>query len=64
MRAIDSELFVDTSVTLESARALMKDNGVGSLVVINNQGELAGFLQGGKIIKRSKKHLSGNARRS
>lgn len=64
MRVIDPQLFVDTSVTLESATALMKDNGVGSLVVINNQGELAGFLQGGKIIKRSKKHVSGNARPS
>jgi len=49
---------------LESAAALMKVNGVGSLVVVNNQGELAGFLHSGKIIKRSKTNLSSTAGRS
>jgi len=64
MRAINPQLFVDTSTTLESAKGLMKANGIGSLVVVNNQGELAGFLQSGRIIKRAKTNLSSNARRS
>jgi len=64
MRTINPQLFVDTSTTLESAKGLMKANGIGSLVVVNNQGELAGFLQSGRIIKRAKTNLSSNARRS
>jgi Zn-dependent protease/CBS domain-containing protein len=55
MRTINPQLFVDVSVILESAKAMMETNGVGSLVVVNNHGELVGFLQSGKIIKRSKK---------
>jgi Zn-dependent protease/CBS domain-containing protein len=64
MRTINPQLFVDTSTTLESAKGLMKANGIGSLVVVNNQGELVGFLQSGRIIKRAKTNLSSNARRS
>ena len=42
----------------ESARELMKTNGVGSLAVINGQGELVGFLQSGTIkrLSKSKQH--------
>jgi Zn-dependent protease/CBS domain-containing protein len=58
MRAISPQLFVNTAATLESATELMKENGVGALAVINDQGQLLGFLQSGKIIKRSKKSLS------
>jgi Zn-dependent protease len=64
MRTINPQLFVDASVTLESAKELMKDNGTGSLVVVNNQGELTGFLQSGKITRRSEKSLSKSTRRS
>ncbi len=64
MRTINPQLFVDASVTLESAKELMKNNGTGSLVVVNNQGELTGFLQGGKITRRSEKGLSKSTRRS
>jgi CBS domain-containing protein len=64
MRTINPQLFVAASVTLESAKELMKDNGTGSLVVVNNQGELIGFLQGGKITRRSEKSLSKSTRRS
>jgi Zn-dependent protease len=64
MRTINPQLFVDASVTLESAKELMKDNGTGSLAVVNTQGELIGFLQSGKITKRSEKSLSKSARRS
>ncbi len=55
MRTINPQLFVDVSVVLETAKAMMEANGVGSLVVVNNHGELIGFLQSGKIIKRPKK---------
>jgi CBS domain-containing protein len=64
MRTISPQLFVDTSITLESAKEIMKDNGIGSLVVVNNQGEFVGFLQSGRITKRSKKNLPINAKRS
>ncbi len=55
MRAINQKLFVDTAVTLESATDLMKNNGVGALIVIDQQGLLVGFLQSGKITRRSKR---------
>ncbi len=64
MRTINPQLFVDVSVSLESATELMKENGVGALAVINDQGQLVGFLQSGKITKRSKKSLSSGAKRS
>jgi Zn-dependent protease/CBS domain-containing protein len=64
MRAIGPRLFVSTSITLESAKELMNENGTGSLVVINNQGELVGFLQSGKLTKRPKKSFGSSARRS
>ena len=49
MRPIQPGFFVEPSTTLESARELMKGNGVGSIAVVNAQGELIGFLQSGKI---------------
>ncbi|HEX9544327.1 MAG TPA: site-2 protease family protein [Pyrinomonadaceae bacterium] len=64
MRTINPQLFVDASATLESAKELMKNNGTGSLVVVNTQGELIGFLQSGKVTKRSEKSLSKSVRRS
>lgn len=54
MRPIGPGFFVEPSTTLESARELMKENGVGSIAVINGQGQLVGFLQSGKIKQRSK----------
>jgi CBS domain-containing protein len=49
MRPTQPGFFVEPSTTLESARRLMKDNGVGSIAVINSRGELIGFLHSGKI---------------
>ena len=49
MRPIQPSFFVEPSTTLESARELMKGNGVGSIAVINARGELIGFLHSGKI---------------
>ena len=52
MRPIGPRFFVQPSTTLNHARELMKRNGVGSLAVINNNGELVGFLQGGTLRRR------------
>ena len=49
MRPIEPALFVDSHIPHESAIALMKTNGVGSLAVVNSYGKLVGFLQSGKI---------------
>ncbi|MDQ2974315.1 MAG: site-2 protease family protein [Acidobacteriota bacterium] len=54
MRPIGPGLFVEPSSTLDSARDLMKENGVGSIAVVNAKGELVGFLQSGKIRRQSK----------
>ena len=53
MRPIAPRFFVEPSATLEYARQLMKINGVGSLAVVNNKGELVGFLQNGRLKPRS-----------
>lgn len=57
MRPITPEFFVGPSTTLDSAQELMKENGVGSLAVVNAKGVLVGFLLRGKI-KRSSKRQS------
>jgi Zn-dependent protease len=54
MRPVGPGFFVEPSVTLDSAQALMKENGVGSLAVVNAQGQLVGFLQSGRIRQRPK----------
>lgn len=55
MRPIGPGFFVDASTTLNSAQELMKQNGVGSLAVVNDRGKLVGFLQRGKLTRRPKK---------
>lgn len=52
MRAVGPGFFVEPSVTLDWAQALMKENGVGSLAVVNAQGQLVGFLQSGRLRRR------------
>lgn len=54
MRPIGPGLFVEPSSTLDSARDLMKENGVGALAVVSAKGELVGFLQNGKIKRRAR----------
>ena len=49
MRPVHASFFVEPSTTLDSAQELMKENGVGSIAVINTNGQLVGFLQRGKI---------------
>jgi Zn-dependent protease len=54
MRPVGPGFFVDPATTLNSAQELMKENGVGSLAVVNAQGKLVGFLQRGKVTRRPK----------
>jgi Zn-dependent protease/CBS domain-containing protein len=55
MRPIGPGFFVDPSTTLNSAQELMKQNGVGSLAVVNDRGKLVGFLQRGKLTRQHKR---------
>lgn len=52
MRPVSAQFFVDPATTLDSAQQIMKDNGIGSLAVVNAQGKLVGFLQRGKVTRR------------
>jgi Zn-dependent protease len=57
MRPIAPRFFVEPNATLDYARELMKRNGIGSLAVVGKNGELVGFLQGGKF-KRKKQRAN------
>lgn len=52
MRPVSPQFFVDPATTLDSAKELMNENGIGSLAVVNAQGKLVGFLQKGKVIRQ------------
>src|SRR2546423_877054 len=45
MRPVNASMFVRASVTLASARELMQRNGVGSVAVIDELGDMIGFLR-------------------
>jgi CBS domain-containing protein len=44
---------VETTALIDDARLLMRENGIGAVGVIDETGNLVGFLQRGKIRKRS-----------
>lgn len=52
MRPVNSSLFVHPSATMAQANSLMERNGAGSLAVIDDAGELIGFLQHGRLKRR------------
>ncbi|HVQ36025.1 MAG TPA: M50 family metallopeptidase [Pyrinomonadaceae bacterium] len=52
MRPVSPQFFVDPATTLNSAQEIMKVNGIGSLAVVNAQGNLVGFLQLGKVTRQ------------
>jgi len=54
MRPIAPQFFVDPATTLDSAQAIMKANGIGSLAVVNTQGKLVGFLQKGTVTRQTR----------
>ncbi len=49
MRPITTEYFIETDASMAEANALMNDNGINALGVIDAQGNLVGFLHGKKI---------------
>jgi Zn-dependent protease len=51
MRPITTDYFIEKDVLLSEAQKLMRENGIGALAVIDEQGHLIGFLQRGKIRK-------------
>ena len=53
MRPIVPDYFVETDTPFPEARELMRENGIGALGVIDKKGNLVGFLQQGRIRKRS-----------
>lgn len=53
MRPVAPELFVAPHSTLADADALMKRNGAGALGVIDERGELVGFLQRGQLRRKT-----------
>ena len=54
MRPVGPAFFVEPSTTLDAAQERMKENGVGSIAVVNAQGHLVGFLQSGTSRRRPK----------
>lgn len=53
MRPVTPDFFVETTAPLAEAKTLLRENGVGVVGVIDEKGELVGFLQRGRIRKRS-----------
>ncbi|HEX8737932.1 MAG TPA: site-2 protease family protein [Pyrinomonadaceae bacterium] len=53
MRPVTTDYFVETALPIAEARELMRTNGIGALGVIDENGELVGFLQRGRIRKRT-----------
>jgi CBS domain-containing protein len=54
MRPVAPSFFVTPATTLDSAQAVMKENGVGSIAIVDERGKLVGFLQSGRIRPRGK----------
>ena len=52
MRTVSSQLFVAQNATLESVNQLIEHNGVGAVAVIDQSGELVGFLRRGRLRKK------------
>lgn len=63
MRPIAPRFFVEPTATLDFASELMKSNGIGSLAVVNRDGELVGFLQSGTLKARTRRTKRNNQRR-
>ncbi len=49
MRPIAADLFIAPQVMLSDARQIMQSNGIGSLAVVDERGQLVGFLQNGTL---------------
>ncbi|MEJ7860293.1 MAG: site-2 protease family protein [Pyrinomonadaceae bacterium] len=53
MRPITPDYFVEADALFVEARTLMRENGIGALGVIDEQGNLVGFLQSKKIRRKN-----------
>ncbi|MGI9034818.1 MAG: CBS domain-containing protein, partial [Pyrinomonadaceae bacterium] len=49
MRPITADYFVDAALLLSDAQILLRENGIGALGVIDEKGNLVGFLKRGKM---------------
>ena len=58
MRPIAPRFFVEPNATLDYAQELMRRNGIGSVAVVGNTGELVGFLQTGKFKRKRRSRNS------
>ena len=54
MRPVDPLLFVDAATPLARAETMMSNNGAGALAVVDQAGELVGFLRRGQLKRRPK----------
>lgn len=54
MRPVAPGFFVEPSTTLDSAQAVMKENGLGAIAIVNSNGQLVGYLQSGHVKRRAK----------
>lgn len=53
MRPVAPEYFIETNAPLTDAKILMRENGINALGVVDDKGNLVGFLQRGRIRKRN-----------
>jgi Zn-dependent protease len=53
MRPVRPEQFVDIRTSVADARVLMRENGIGAVAVLGNDGTLVGFLGGGAPVRRA-----------
>lgn len=53
MRPVVPDYFVETTAPINEARDLMRLNGIGALGVIDEKGNLVGYLQRGRVRKRN-----------
>lgn len=53
MRPVEAEYFVAPDETFNDARRLMKENGIGAVAVIDDRGNLVGFLDHRKILRQA-----------
>lgn len=53
MRPVNQSLFVPENATIESVNELIERNGVGSVAVVNQAGELVGFFRRGRMKQRT-----------
>jgi Zn-dependent protease len=54
MRPVTSSMFVKTTADMDAANELIQSNGVGAVAVIEESGELVGFLRRGRVRRKRK----------